>query len=168
MSKDELYAEAKRLNIEGRSKMTKAELENVIKNATGAATVATEFAERNVNAGADLMQALKDSIPPRSRVHIGKSAAYPTVDEAHKLVIVDPKEPRLPRGIEHLFDKSAPVTKRKLTKAIREGQSRYYGMRGRGMGAKHFLRGGVPGHGDIVDPELVRNAIVGRGLMGAR
>lgn len=56
---------------------------------------------------------------------------------------------KLPRDIARLFESSNPVTARRMKRAIRATRSQFYGMGGRGMGAKHFTSRSNPNPVDV-------------------
>lgn len=144
-TRDELRAEAARLDIAGRGSMTKGALIEAI--------TAHRLDANNARDEAQTPVVVQDSID--------HSGPVPAVTR------------QLPPDIARLFDSSAPVTPRKLNRAMRARGSKHYGpsFGGRGMGAKHYPSGGYAGKplnvGEPIRAVVMSGALTTRLRIGA-
>ena len=145
MSRDELRKRASELNIPGRSKMTKDELAEAVRQAETELESAVGTIERTTPIADE----------------------FPSVESAHRMlhdlsIVVDNRSRHAARMAK---TKTSAVNKRtpnRMTRVVRASQSCQYGRNDRGLGAKHFASGLHPftGHtlpyGRVSNPDAIK------------
>lgn len=136
MNKEELYAEAKRLNIPGRSKMTADQLREAIANTD------TESVDPEVTQLADTLPTPLPLTPHRQAKQYTMLEAYGadlSPETQHRLIDRQAQHAaRMTKTKTSNVDKTTP---NRIKRMARASHSRQYGQAGRGMGAKHFASG---------------------------
>lgn len=149
--KTELYAEATRLGIKGRSKMTTDELMAACQDAPGNRVVVNRHGDVSVS---------PEPLPTTPD-------EFPSVESAHRMlhdlsIVVDNRSRHAARMAK---TKTSAVNKRtpnRMTRMVRASQSCQYGRNDRGLGAKHFASGlhPVTGHtlpyGRVSNPDAIK------------
>lgn len=153
--KSELYAEATRLNVKGRSKMNVDELLAAVQDTPGNRVVVNRHGDVSVKSE-DAPEITRDT-PLMDRVGptaiVTNEGGHTTIDDTHDTgrVFMFPNPEDMP-SVEsaHRMRPSftdvyggnrkltKPLSERKIIRMVRASQSRRYGQGGRGMGAKHY------------------------------